>query len=263
LTDGQFHDAPRIDERDGSGAACSGSMSMPQQGRGRELSRTLTASEAAALIGVSVATVRGWADHGVLPSHRTVGGHRRFESAELRAWLRARGATMPAPVAGVARKSKDVPPCPALARHLNGRTRAIVDRVVDGYRDDVPTLSTRPTDAAMRRQATRSLRIVTAALETGSVTKSVARAELAGFSDGTHHDGSAASLVQLTRLFMAIACEAQTAVDDGTVDDPRALPALLAVIEHVVVADAAGLQQGSSTPVAGSAEPAAARPRTR
>jgi len=231
---------------------------MPQQGRGRELSRTLTASEAAALIGVSVATVRGWADHGVLPSHRTVGGHRRFESAELRAWLRARGATMPAPVAGIARKSKDIPPCPGLARHLNGRTRAIVDRVVAGYREDVPTLSARPTDAAIRRQATRSLRIITAALETGSVTRSVARAELAGFSDGTHHDGSAASLVQLTRVAMAVACEAQAAVDDGIVDDPRAIPALLAVTEHVVVADASGLLQGSSTPAAQTV-PAAAR----
>jgi excisionase family DNA binding protein len=229
-------------------------MHMPQQGRGRELSRTLTASEAAALIGVSVATVRGWADHGVLPSHRTVGGHRRFESAELRAWMRARGATMPAPVAGVARKSKDVPPSPALARRLNGRTRAIVDRVLAGYRDDVPTLSVRPTDAAIRRQATRSLRVVTAALETGSVTRSVTRAELAGFSDGTHHDGSAASLVQLTRLCMAIACEAQAAVDDGTIDDPRALPALLAVIEHVVAADATGLQAGSATAGSGGAD---------
>ena len=235
---------------------------MPQQGRGRELSRTLTASEAAALIGVSVATVRGWADHGVLPSTAPSGaiGASRAPSCAPGYVPAARRCRRPWP--GVARKSKDVPPCPALARHLNGRTRAIVDRVVDGYRDDVPTLSTRPTDAAMRRQATRSLRIVTAALETGSVTKSVARAELAGFSDGTHHDGSAASLVQLTRLFMAIACEAQAAVDDGTVDDPRALPALLAVIEHVVVADAAGLQQGSSTPVAVGG-PGGDAPRTR
>ncbi len=236
---------------------------MPQQGRGRELSRTLTASEAAALIGVSVATVRGWADHGVLPSHRTVGGHRRFESGELRAWMRARGATMPAPVAGVGRKSKDVPPCPAMARYLNGRTRAIVDRVVAGYRDDVPTLSTRPTDAAIRRQATRSLRIVTAALETGSVTRSVARAELAGFSDGTHHDGPAASLIQLTRVVMAIACEAQAAVDDRTVDDPRAIPALLAVVEHVVAADASGLQQGSSATADPSSAPRTTRTRSR
>jgi len=237
---------------------------MPQPGRGRELSRTLTASEAAALIGVSVATVRGWADHGVLPSHRTVGGHRRFESAELRSWLRARGATMPAPVAGVARKSKDVPPCPALARYLNGRTRAITDRVVAGYRDDVPTLPARPTDAAIRRQATRSLRIITAALETGSVTKSVARAELAGFSDGTHHDGTAASLVQLARVAMVIAYEAQTAAEAGIVDDPRAIPALMAVIDHVVVADLSGLQQGSSAPAAEAPDAAAAQPaRTR
>ena len=59
--------------------------------------RSLTASEAAALIGVSVATVRGWADDGRLPSYRTEGGHRRFELDELRAWLTRRGAPAPEP----------------------------------------------------------------------------------------------------------------------------------------------------------------------
>ncbi len=222
---------------------------MPQRGRARELSRTLTASEAAALIGVSVATVRGWADNGSLPSHRTVGGHRRFDISELRGWLEARGATMPSPVAGVARVTKDVPPCPSLARELNRRTDAILQRVRAGYSDDVPTLGTRPSDPAMRRSATRFLRIITAALETGSVTKSVGRAELAGFRDGTRHDGLGTSLIQLTRVVMAIAVEAHEAVHDGLIDEALAIPALLAVTEHIVAASLKGLLQGAGPPV--------------
>ncbi|MGB0614133.1 MAG: MerR family DNA-binding transcriptional regulator, partial [Miltoncostaeaceae bacterium] len=39
--------------------------------------RSLTTSEAAALLGVSVPTVRAWSDAGRLPVHRTPGGHRR------------------------------------------------------------------------------------------------------------------------------------------------------------------------------------------
>ena len=221
---------------------------MPQPGRARELSRTLTASEAAALIGVSVATVRGWSDNGSLPSHRTVGGHRRFDISELRGWLEARGATMPAPVAGVARVTKDVPPCPSLARELNARTDAILQRVRDGYSDDVATWGTRPSDPAMRRSATRFLRIITAALETGSVTKSVGRAELAGFRDGTRQDGIANGLMQLTRVVMAIALEADDAVHDGRIAEALAVPTLQAVTEHVVAASLRGLRQGSGSP---------------
>jgi excisionase family DNA binding protein len=220
---------------------------MAKQGRARQLSRTLTASEAAALIGVSVATIRGWADNGSLPSHRTVGGHRRFDIAELRIWMHARGATMPAPVAGVARATKDVPACPSLARELNARTEAILGSVRGGYSDDVPTLAPRPSDPAIRRSATRFLRIITAALETGSITKSVGRAELAGLRDGTQPDALGNSLTHLMRVAMAIAVEAQHALDEGLIDEPLAIPAVLAVTEHVVAADLRGLQQARVT----------------
>ena len=42
----------------------------------------LTSNELARVLGVSVATVRRWADAGLLPAERTAGGHRRF-SLEL------------------------------------------------------------------------------------------------------------------------------------------------------------------------------------
>jgi excisionase family DNA binding protein len=45
--------------------------------------QTVGLSAAAALAGVSVSTVRRWADEGRLPSFRTAGGHRRFRVADV------------------------------------------------------------------------------------------------------------------------------------------------------------------------------------
>lgn len=43
----------------------------------------LSLSEAADTLGVHPSTVRSWADHGLLPSHRTPGGHRRFRKQDI------------------------------------------------------------------------------------------------------------------------------------------------------------------------------------
>jgi len=52
----------------------------------------LSLAEAAKRLGVHPATVRAWADRGVLPSQRTPGGHRRFKPADLEAWQAGRSA---------------------------------------------------------------------------------------------------------------------------------------------------------------------------
>lgn len=44
-------------------------------------------AEAARLLGVHPATVRSWADRGLLPSQRTAGGHRRFRRSDLEQWM--------------------------------------------------------------------------------------------------------------------------------------------------------------------------------
>ena len=46
----------------------------------------LSLSEAADLLGVHPSTVRLWSDKGVLPVHRTQGGHRRYKRSEVLLW---------------------------------------------------------------------------------------------------------------------------------------------------------------------------------
>jgi excisionase family DNA binding protein len=207
--------------------------------------RTLTASEAAALIGVSVATVRGWADQGRLPSHRTVGGHRRFDMAELRSWLAERGAPTFEPDR-LRHIPQDVPACPELARELNARTEAIVDRAIAGYDEAVPTALPAPSPAALRRSAIRFVRVVAAALEAGRAATSAGRAELAGFRGGMQGDSGASVVIEHTRLALAVMQEAEDAVHSGAVTEPLALETLNAVIDVVQLSVIRGYEQATS-----------------
>lgn len=68
--------------------------------------RFLTSLEVAAACGVSTRTVANWIRDGAIPAHRTVGGHARVASDDLRAFLAAR--RMPAP-AGPGERSTPAP----------------------------------------------------------------------------------------------------------------------------------------------------------
>ncbi|HEX8174279.1 MAG TPA: B12-binding domain-containing protein [Pyrinomonadaceae bacterium] len=52
--------------------------------------KNLTTKEAALLLGVSEASVKRWADGGLLPTARTVGGHRRFRHEDVALFKRTR-----------------------------------------------------------------------------------------------------------------------------------------------------------------------------
>jgi excisionase family DNA binding protein len=210
--------------------------------RGR---RSLTASEAAALIGVSVATIRGWADQGRLPSHRTVGGHRRFELDELRLWLENRGA--PAPESRRLRPTpQEIPACPQLARELNARTEAIIERVLAGYDPDVPTPLPPPSAPSMRRLALRFVRVVASGLESGRPGATAGRAELAGLRGGLQGPSGARVLVEHTRVAAAVLLEAEAARGEGVEMEELALPALHAVVDHAQAAVARGFEHAHS-----------------
>jgi excisionase family DNA binding protein len=48
----------------------------------------LTTAEVAALFGVSRKTVARWAEAGLIPTFRTLGGHRRIRARDVRRFLR-------------------------------------------------------------------------------------------------------------------------------------------------------------------------------
>jgi excisionase family DNA binding protein len=47
----------------------------------------LSLSKVALILGVHPSTVRNWSDQGVLPVHRTKGGHRRYLRSEIELWM--------------------------------------------------------------------------------------------------------------------------------------------------------------------------------
>ena len=53
----------------------------------------LSLSEAAKLLGVHPSTVRLWSDKGMLPVHRTKGGHRRYKRSDVDLWSKTRRET--------------------------------------------------------------------------------------------------------------------------------------------------------------------------
>jgi len=55
----------------------------------------LSLKEVAEVLGVHPSTVRNWANQGVLPVHRTQGGHRRFHRDELNLWVQSQQLEAP------------------------------------------------------------------------------------------------------------------------------------------------------------------------
>lgn len=65
----------------------------------------LTTKHVARLLSVSEATVKRWADDGVLTSEKTVGGHRRFGIESIAHLRRERNLKGEAPVVKVVKKA--------------------------------------------------------------------------------------------------------------------------------------------------------------
>ena len=52
----------------------------------------LSLSKVATILGVHPSTIRNWSDQGMLPVHRTQGGHRRYLRSEVELWIESQRA---------------------------------------------------------------------------------------------------------------------------------------------------------------------------
>ena len=86
---------------------------MPSTSTGFPISRStandwLGLHEASTLLGISLSTMRRWADAGKVPAYRTVGGHRRFQRHELETLLSGESNKITVAAADTAPWSSDV-----------------------------------------------------------------------------------------------------------------------------------------------------------
>ena len=111
--------------------------------------KPLTVPAAAALCQVGRRSMFRWVEDGLLPSHRTGGGHYRIEPADLRAFMQDRGMPVPASLGGGAPRlllvDDDVGFVTAFRRLLAIRLPEADIRVAhDGFAAGVVVASHRP-----------------------------------------------------------------------------------------------------------------------
>lgn len=82
----------------------------------------LSLKQAASILGVHPSTVRAWSDKGLLPVHRTQGGHRRYRRSEMELW------------AEHARHPQDVAP----EQMIQSAVRNVRMRIADGSLEAQP-----------------------------------------------------------------------------------------------------------------------------
>lgn len=91
----------------------------------------LTTKEVARLLSVSEATIKRWADDGLIQSDKTVGGHRRFGLAGIARFQRERGVAPPRTAAQGARK-------PAFKEKVS--TSLLLQHLIAGHEDETGAL---------------------------------------------------------------------------------------------------------------------------
>lgn len=201
--------------------------------------RSLTASEAASMVGVSLPTIRLWADAGRIPCHRTAGGHRRFEVEELLEWMQMHGAPAPRAIKSVP-VFPTITPCPAMARYLLAHTDAVAERLRAHADTAIALPVPMPSPGRAHGDSARYLRMVGRALDTGRLGDIDQRAEATGVR-GSLRGGAVALLMADRRLSTATLAQADLGVSGGHVTDPMALATTHTVVEHCTAALLRGL----------------------
>ena len=201
--------------------------------------RSLTTGEAAAMIGVSIPTIRLWADSGRVPCHRTAGGHRRFEVEEIRDWLRSTGAPPPRAVRA-APSRVDFLPCPRMAGVLVDLIGAVAVRATRHETGGPDRPVPMPSSNRSLEDASRYVRPLARTLELGRLGQMEDRAEAAGLR-GTVRGQEVEVLIQDRRLSAATIAEAEDAIAGGADVEEFGLATLHSVAEHLTAALVRGL----------------------
>ena len=81
----------------------------------------LTLTEVSEMLGIHPSTVRNWADQGVLPVHRTQGGHRRFMRNEINLWMQAQRVNKPEGSEGMIQNALSFARIQISEAHLEGQ----------------------------------------------------------------------------------------------------------------------------------------------
>jgi excisionase family DNA binding protein len=137
---------------------------QPEQTDGTEW---LSLKEASELLSVAPSTVRRWADCGRIPTHRTPGGHRRFDGAVVRAMVRATTTAhgVPASLWAVSARSLGQQPWhahfaqPAMAEQMRGLGQRLLGLLIQylvWHGDDSRFLSDGRAVGASYGQAARA-----------------------------------------------------------------------------------------------------------
>jgi len=205
----------------------------------------LSTAQAAAVLGVSVSTVKRWVDEGVLPAHKTAGGHRKLRRAELLALARQGVLPRGDPAALTVRPPQD--PEAGLAAVTDALAAALL-------RGDGPEVS-----AVVRRAYDSGLAVET--LADRVVAPAMARVghdwEAARIDVWQEHRGTqlcAAALYELKRELEARAeRDRPVAVGAAPEGDPYLLATLLA---QLVLLDAGwdAVNLGPNTPLSSLAK---------
>ncbi|MFC1936283.1 helix-turn-helix domain-containing protein [Chloroflexota bacterium] len=82
----------------------------------------LSLSEVAEILGVHPSTVRNWADQGLLPVHRTQGGHRRFRRDEVDLWVQSQRVNNGEEANGMFRNALGYARIQIIEGHLEGQS---------------------------------------------------------------------------------------------------------------------------------------------
>ena len=151
------------------------------------MSEWLSLSAAAELLGVHPSTVRLWSDKGMLPVHRTKGGHRRYKRSEVLLW------------AQTAREVRTVQP----EDMMQSAIRNVRMQVTEGKLEAEPWYQKLDDEARMQyRQSSRSLFQGLMNYLASSSEEAASEAFAVGYEYASRARRYSLSYVDATRAFM-------------------------------------------------------------